>query len=138
MSKKKRLAYIVAGFLYGLLLVVLGFFPSGGDRGTYIFISLAAFPYGLGLLFWPAEAYLAADSESAFSNNLLIAVLLTHYVVLYLYLQSSWAAELPRIELSYDSAPETMLLPLVMLIAWQVFVWVAIVRGLILRRTPKA
>jgi hypothetical protein len=138
MSKHKRLVYIVAGFLYGLLLVVLGFFASGADRGTYIFISLAAFPYGIGLLFWPAEAFLAADWKSAISNSLLIAVLLTHYTVLYIYLQKWWLAELPRIKLTYDAAPEYIILPVVLLIAWQVFIWVTIVRGLILQKTPKA
>ena len=130
--------YTTAGFLYGLLLAVLGFLATGGDRGTSLFILLAAFPYGIGLLFWPAEAFLAADSKSAFLNNLLIAVLLTHYTVLYMYLQKWWLAELPRIKLTYDAAPEYVILPIVMLIAWQVFIWVTIVRGLVLRKTPKA
>lgn len=137
MSKRRWGACIAVGFSYGLLLVVLGFFATGGDRGTSLFITLAAFPYGIGLLFWPAEACLAADSKSSLSNTLLIAVLLTHYTALFIYLQKWWPAELPRVKLTYDAAPEYVILPVVMLIAWQVFMWATLIRALILRRTPK-
>ena len=123
----KSLTYSLMGFLYALGLTALGWMATGAGHGTFFFLSLAVFPFGIGFLMWPAIALLLANLRDTFYRHLFLSVIAVRYGLIAIYVVR-WPDELPRIAVAWRYSPAYVIEPLVLFLAGQLVIWVLFFR----------
>jgi hypothetical protein len=122
----KVLSYTLTGLVYGLCLTALGWNASGAGHGTFFFLSLAVFPYGLGFLLWPAIALLLAKIDDGFYRDLFLSVIAVRYALIAVFVVN-WG-EVQRIPIAWMYTPGYILEWILIFLAGQVLIWVLFVR----------
>jgi len=90
---KKKLTLASFGFLYGVVLAVLGFGASGGGHSD-LMLMLALSPDGAGILLWPILGFVICDLRSAWSRRIFLLLMVFHYSSFLLYLYQNWESEI--------------------------------------------
>lgn len=126
-SMIKPFTYSFIGLLYGLSLLALGWTAAGAGHGTFFFLSLAVFPFGIGFLMWPAITLLLANVHEGFYRSFFLIMIAVRYALIAIFVLR-WPDELRRIPIAWEYSPSYVIEPLVLFLAGQVLLWVLFFR----------
>jgi hypothetical protein len=129
MKWSSAISGLLIGLGYTAIYLVLAFGAAGAGHGTGIFFGVA-WPYGLGLLVFPALGFLAGDLKPFLSKVFYISVLVIHYALVINLLLVGWMRDLPYIEKMWNHSPLYILLPTGFYILGQAVIWTFLWRGI--------
>jgi hypothetical protein len=91
-KNKQRIMFPVAGFIYGLLLAIIGFAATAAGHGTYVLIGISSAPLGFleiivallsPPLLWSIIGWLLGKSEQQRNRNVFLVMMAFHYLSLW-------------------------------------------------------
>ena len=137
-SSRQAGLWVAIGAVYGLSLAVIGVMMAGGGHGTYLLLGLASAPvsllgFGFSLagpaILWGVIGALLADRRKKTPRQLLVGLMLLHYLGVVLVFFVGDYAEWKYFEKAWTTNPAVVVVGGSLYLAGQIVIWVCWLRA---------
>jgi hypothetical protein len=124
----KNYYFVVVGFLYGLMLSIIGLLVAGAGHGTYALIGAFSAPFGLlgipvallgAIILWSVLGLVLAASKM----KILLFLMGIHYVGIILVLNTETYGDTEYFSKMFETNPSLIILGLVVYVVGQLLIW---------------